>query len=128
MLNLFRTLVGLVGQEDILLSELMNQATTPERPTMTIDLPDLPDGWSLAAIVNLGEADWQVNLRSDEHVVSATGQSPFRAALAALRKADRGEYLGRLYFPPTVRPRLDSKGLLAQLGFNPRPDFKLRRL
>jgi hypothetical protein len=94
----------------------------------TIEIPTLPDGWSLAAIVNLSEGDWQVNLRSDEHVVSATGQSPFEAALAALDKVANGQYLGRLYFAAPSAPRLDHKGLLAALGFNPRPDFKLRRL
>jgi hypothetical protein len=93
-----------------------------------IEIPTLPDGWSLAAIVNLGDADWQVNLRSDEHVVSATGQTPWAAALAAIDKIANGQYLGRLYFAAPSAPRLDHKGLLAALGFNPRPAFKLRRL
>lgn len=53
-------------------------------------------GWELSHLIRLPGEDWQVNLRSEDSVVVATGDSITAAMLSALQKTDD---------PTTWRPK-----------------------
>lgn len=83
-----------------------------------LKLPDIPEGWSLAHLINL-DPDWQVAVKNDEHICIATGTTTYQACKLAVEKAIKGEYFGRLYEPqdfsnpsPDLRATLEGMGLL----------------
>jgi hypothetical protein len=92
---------------------------------MMIVLPDLPQGWALAAIISIGE-EWQVNLRDDTHVASATGATPAEACEAAIEKVFDNVFVGVIYHLVDEKPRLDHGDILRSLGVKPSAPMKRR--
>ena len=92
---------------------------------MTIDLPDLPQGWALAALLNIGD-EWQVNLRDDTHVASATGATPGEACEAAITKVFDNVFVGIIYHQVDDKPKLDHFDILRSLGVKPPIPMKRR--
>lgn len=92
---------------------------------MIIELPDLPKGWNLAAIINLGE-EWQVNLRDDTHIVVGTGLTPWAACEAATWKVFDNVFVGVIYHRVDDKPQLDHEDILRSLGVS-RPAPMVRR-
>jgi hypothetical protein len=92
---------------------------------MNITLPDLPQGWALAAIISIGE-EWQVNLRDDTHVASATGATPAEACEAAINKVFDNVFVGIIYHRVDLKPTLDHNDILRSLGVRPPAPMKRR--
>lgn len=72
----------------------------------------LPEGWVLTHLILL-DPEWQANLRDEDSIATATGDTPEVAIALASSRAERGE----------VKPRYVSRsapalvfGLMAKLG------------
>lgn len=92
---------------------------------MNILIPDLPNGWSLAAIIYL-DPEWQVNLRDDTHVACGTGDTPGEACEAAIHKVFDNVFVGVIYHRVDDKPQLDHADILRSLGVSKPAPMKRR--
>ena len=87
-----------------------------------ISLTGIPIGWELTHLISLGQ-EWQVNIRSDEHVAIGTGITPDDALTQAIANANDGKFAGRLFHLSNALQEVKTTGkdLLATLGLGSKP-------
>jgi hypothetical protein len=84
-----------------------------------MDLPDLPEGWQLTHLINLGDC-WQANISSEVAVIVASGTTPRYALLKAIGRIG-DERFERVKLS-AVKAEFD---ILKALNIS-RPEFKRR--
>ena len=89
---------------------------------MNFSVPEtsLPDGWQVTHIISL-DPEWQVNLRSEDHVAIGTGDTILEAISNASHKAMNEEFSSQLFHLSHFLPKAPTAPSLTLASLLPLP-------